>query len=165
MILLFVVFLQLLVISLYFLKKKVGKILFIVSILAILLLFLTFFWHDIIFFFESLEYQKIYNYDYSNDINQYGYITEYGAIKIALESAKLKRMSKVKCQLNEQKLTLPEFFYDTTNQERYNRIKNCTKYYNISFVIGWDRGCEHEEVSYFTIDYYTGEIFLSMATM
>ena len=47
--------------------------------------------YDIAFFFDSLKYQKYCNYDYSNDISQYGYITRERAIKIAQGRKRTKK--------------------------------------------------------------------------
>ena len=57
--------------------------------------------HDIIFFFQSLEYENVDKYDYNNDITNNGYISKEGAIKIAKEKTNKKRIAKVTCELIE----------------------------------------------------------------
>ena len=128
--------------------------------------------HDIVFFFDSIKYQKYCNYDYSNDISQYGYITKEGAIKIAQEDTESSRIAQVECELKEGaifKTDESEFLLNAVKhlygEEKFERMKNVTKYWSIDFVTGWDRGCGHYEEHIVIIDYYTGEIFEHSKTL
>ena len=150
-------------ISAYFIKKKVGKIIFIIAILSLLFLIIFVFRYNIIFFFESMKYEKYNSYDYSNDISQYGYITEDGAIKKVKEQIESGRISKVTCKIEENKNKKTENNNNVNSEEdsflfNIYKINNATKYYSISCITGWDKLCGHWEEHYFIIDYYTGEV-------
>lgn len=134
--------------------------------MSLIFLIIMFQRYDIAFFFDSLKYQKYCNYDYSNDISQYGYITREMAIKIAKEDTDSSRIAEIECELKEGAIYktdesdfLLNAFKDLYGEEKFERMKNVTKYWAIDFVTGWDRGCGHYEEHIFIIDYYTGEIF------
>ena len=117
--------------------------------------------HDIIFFFQSLEYENIDNYDYSNDIANNGYISKEGAIKIAKEKTNKKKIAKVTCELIENGTYIDynevfENILDKTS-DTSNGKKQAT-FWLITLTTGWDYSCGHEEEWYFYIDYYTGKI-------
>jgi len=103
--------------------------------------------HEIIFFFQSIEYQNIDKYDYTEDIVNNGHITKEGAIKIAKEETHEKRIAKVTCELV--KNGTYGYFGKSPN-------KPTTTFWLITFITGYARG--HELNWYFKIDYYTGEI-------
>lgn len=90
--------------------------------------------YDIAFFFDSLKYQKYCNYDYSNDISQYGYITRERAIKIAQEDTDSSRIAEIECELKEGAIYktdesdfLLNAFKDLYGEEKFERMKNVTK--------------------------------------
>lgn len=117
--------------------------------------------HDIIFFFQSLEYENVDKYDYSNDIANNGYISKEGAIKIAKEKTNKKRIAKVTCELieNGTYINYDEVFKNILDKtsDTSNNKKQAT-FWLITLTTGWDYLCGHEEEWYFKIDYYTGEI-------
>lgn len=146
------------------------------KIIIILLMFLLLFGclkifvkrHDIIFFFQSLEYENIDKYDYSNDITNNGYISKEGAIKIAKEKTNKKRIAKVTCELveNGTYINYDEMFkdiLDKTSSTSSNKKK--ATFWLITLTTGWDYLCGHEEEWYFKIDYYTGDILQWDVTM
>lgn len=128
--------------------------------------------HDIIFFFESLQYENVNKYDYSNDITNNGYISKEGAIKIAKEKTNKKRIAKVTCELIENGtyintyINYDELFKDILDKtsDTSNNSKQAT-FWSITLTTGWDYLCGHEEEWYFKIDYYTGEILQWDVTM
>ena len=124
--------------------------------------------HEIIFFFQSLQYEYINKYDYSNDIINNGYISKEGAIKIAKEKTNKKRIAKVTCDLveNGTYINNEEIFKDIleTASDTSNNQKKAT-FWSITLITGWDHLCGHEEKWYFKIDYYTGEILQWDVTM
>ena len=115
--------------------------------------------HDIIFFFQSLEFENIDDYDYSKDIVTNGYISKEGAIKIAKEKTNKNRIAKVTCELveNGTYINYEESFKNILNKEYKDSQKQAT-YWMITLVTGWDYLCGHEEAWYFKVDYYSGEI-------
>lgn len=139
-------------IILLILKKK--NVITLKNIIIILLIFLLLYGcfkifvkrHDIIFFFQSLEYENVDKYDYSNDVANNGYISKEGAIKIAREKTNKKRIADVTCELVENGI------YYTSNSKKQ------ATFWSITLTTGWDSSCGHEEKWYFYIDYYTGEI-------
>lgn len=146
------------------------------KIIIILLMFLLLFGclkifvkrHDIIFFFQSLKYENIDKYDYSNDITNNGYISKEGAIKIAKEKTNKKRIAKVTCELveNGTYINYDEMFkdiLDKTSSTSSNKKK--ATFWLITLTTGWDYLCGHEEEWYFKIDYYTGDILQWDVTM
>ncbi len=146
------------------------------KIIIILLMFLLLFVclkifvkrHDIIFFFQSLEYENIDKYDYSNDITNNGYISKDGAIKIAKEKTNKNRIAKVTCELveNGTYINYDEMFkdiLDKTSSTSSNKKK--AAFWLITLTTGWDYLCGHEEEWYFKIDYYTGDILQWDVTM
>lgn len=116
--------------------------------------------HDIVFFFQSLEYENIDDYDYSNDIANQGYISKEGAIKIAKEKTNSKRIANVNCELveNGTYINYEEQLNNLLKQNTQENVKKQATYWLISLTTGWDYLCGHAEVWYFKIDYYTGEI-------
>ena len=124
--------------------------------------------HDIIFFFQSLEYKNVDKYDYSNDIINNGYISKEGAIKIAKDKTNKKRIAKVTCELveNGTYINYDEVFKDILDKktDTSDRKMQAT-YWLITLITGWDYACGHEEEWYFKIDYYTGEILQWDVTM
>lgn len=155
------------VITLKFNEKKI-----IIILLIFLLLYSCFKIfvkrHDIIFFFQSLEYEDLDKYDYSKDITNNGYISKKGAIKIAKEKTNKKRIAKVTCELieNGTYINYDEVFTDILDKtsDASNNKKQAT-FWLITLSTGWDYSCEHEEEWYFKIDYYTGEILQWDVTM
>lgn len=124
--------------------------------------------HDIIFFFQSLKYENVDKYDYSNDITNNGYISKEGAIKIAKENTNKKRIAKVTCELieNGTYINYDEVFKDILDKssDTFNTKKQAT-FWLITLITGWDSSCGHEEEWSFKIDYYTGEILQRDVTM
>ena len=124
--------------------------------------------HDIIFFFQSLEYENVDKYDYNNDITNNGYISKEGAIKIAKEKTNKKRIAKVTCELieNGTYINYDEVFKNTLDKtsNTSNNKKQAT-FWLITLTTSWDYLCGHEEEWYFKIDYYTGEILQYDVTM
>ncbi len=121
--------------------------------------------HDIIFFFQSLEYENIDKYDYNNDITNNGYISKEGAIKIAKEKTKKKRIAKVTCELIENGTyinydeVLKNILDNTSDTSNY---KKQATFWFITLTTGWNG---HAEEWNFKIDYYTGEILQYDVTM
>lgn len=151
------------VINLNFDEKKV-LIILLIFILLIACLKVFGKRHDIIFFFQSLKYENVDEYDYSNDIANNGYISKEGAIKIAKEKTKKERIAKVTCELveNDTYINYDEVLDKTIKKS--NHKKQAT-YWEITLTTGWDYLCGHEEEWYFKIDYYTGEILQWDVTM
>ncbi len=125
--------------------------------------------HDIIFFFQSLEYKNVDNYDYSNDITNNGYISKEGAIKIAKEKTNKKRIAKVTCELveNGTYINSDDVFKDIkdTFDKTSDTSNNKATFWLITLTTGWDYLCGHEEKWDFKIDYYTGKILQWDITM
>lgn len=138
--------------------KKVLLILLVcIIIVVVYIIFIN--RHDIIFFFQSLEYESIDNYDYSNDIADNGHISKEGAIKIAKEKTNCERIAKVTCELIENG-TYISYDEDLSNlsDNNYEVSNKQATYWMINLTTGWDYLCGHEESWFFKIDYYTGEI-------
>ena len=160
-----IIVLMVMAIVLIILKKK--KLLNYKTILLILLICILIFScirliakrHDIVFFFQSLKYENIDKYDYTNDIYNNGYISKEGAIKIAKERTNKKRIANVSCELveNGTYINYDEEFKNMLNKEdnNLNNNKQAT-YWNIILTTGWEFGYEVKWI--FKIDYYTGEI-------
>lgn len=150
------------VITLKFLNEKI-LIVILLIILLILGGFRIFFKRqDIVFFFQSLEYANIDKYDYSNDIADSGHISKEGAIKIAKEATKEKRVAKVNCELieNGAYIDYDETFRKLSEKKIFdtsNSVKKAT-FWAITLTTGWDYACGHEEEWRLKIDYYTGEV-------
>lgn len=149
-------------------KLNGKKILFILLICILIFVCIKIFtkWHDIIFFFQSLEYENVDKYDYSNDISNNGYISKEGAIKIAKEKTNKKRIAEVSCELVENGTYTNYDEVDILNEisNSSNSQKEAT-FWLITFTTGWDYSCGHEEEWYFKIDYYTGKILQWDVTM
>ncbi len=120
--------------------------------------------HDIIFFFQSLKYENVDKYDYSNDIANNGYISKEGAIRIAKEKTNKKRIAKVTCELieNGTYINYDEAFGDIKDildkKLDTSTNKKQATFWLVTLTTGWVSLCGHEEEWYFKIDYYTGEI-------
>ncbi len=116
-------------------NKKVMKILFVIILFVLIAIVWFFFSNNIKFFIDSLKYHKYYSYDYSNDIEKNGHITEEGAVKIAMEKSESNRIANLETHLDE-------------NGE--------SKVWTVLFVKKWTFGLK--EVIEVEIDYYTGEV-------
>ena len=111
------------------------KILFVIILFVLIAIVWFFFSNNIKFFIDSLKYHKYYSYDYSNDIEKNGHITEEGAVKIAMEKSESNRIANLETHLDE-------------NGE--------SKVWTVLFVKKWTFGLK--EVIEVEIDYYTGEV-------
>lgn len=149
----------LVILLLIFLIKKKWLIKFIIIVLILTGLFTVFIKrHDIKFYFESKKFDYINEYDYSNDINSLGYISENGAAKIAKEHSNSPKISNLKVRLVQDDQTDFDLTNITTDIFKDIGVVSYDAYWDVSFVSGWDKLCNHEKSWHYKINYYTGEI-------